>query len=64
MAHGNFKDLPKRTAYDKVLHKKLFNIAKNPKYDGHQRDLPSKAYNVFDKKFCTVRYLCYACYVS
>ena len=27
------------------------NIAKNPKYDGHQRDLAAIAYNFFDKKY-------------
>ena len=30
MAYGDFKYLPKRTASDKVLHEKTFNIAKNP----------------------------------
>ena len=37
MAFGEFKDLPKGTAADKVLHNKTFNIAKNPKYYGRQR---------------------------
>ena len=36
MAHGDFKDLLRRTASDKVLRNKVFNIAKNPKYDGYQ----------------------------
>ena len=35
MPYGNFKDLL-RTASDKVLHDKDFNIAKNPKNDGYQ----------------------------
>ena len=39
MAYGDFKDLKKRTASDKVLRDKAFNIAKNPKYDGYQRGL-------------------------
>ena len=30
MAYGDFKDLLRRTASDKVLHDKAFNIAKNP----------------------------------
>ena len=30
MAYGDFKYLPKRTASDKVLREKTFNIAKNP----------------------------------
>ena len=33
MAYGDFNDLPKRTASDKVLRDKAFNIAKYPKYD-------------------------------
>ena len=36
MAYGDFKDL---TASDKRLRDKAFNLAKNPKYDGYQRDL-------------------------
>ena len=36
MASGNFKNLPKRTASDKVLCDKVFNIAKNPKYHEYQ----------------------------
>ena len=39
MAYGDFKDLAKRTAADKVLKNKAFNIVKNPKYDGYQRRL-------------------------
>ena len=50
MAYGDFKDLAKRTASDKVLRDKAFNSAKNPKYDGYQRGLASMAYRFFDKK--------------
>ena len=32
MAYGDFKDLARRTASDKVLRDKAFNVAKNPKY--------------------------------
>ena len=32
MAYGDFKDFNRRTASDKVLHDKAFDIAKNPKY--------------------------------
>ena len=39
MAYGNFKDLTRRTATDKILRDKTFNIAKSPKYDGYQRGL-------------------------
>ena len=41
MSHGDFKDFTRRTASDKVLHNKSFNIAKNPNYDAYQRDLAS-----------------------
>ena len=47
MAHGDFKELKKRTAADKVLSDKSFNIAKNPKYDGYQRGLSSIVYKFF-----------------
>ena len=36
MAYGDFEDLPKRIASDKILPDKAFNIFKNPKYDGHR----------------------------
>ena len=35
MTYGDFKDLSRRTSSDKVLHDKVFNIAKNQKYDGY-----------------------------
>ena len=50
MAHGDFKNLAKRTASDKVLRDKPFNIAKNPKSDEYQRGLASMVYKFFDKK--------------
>ena len=50
MAYGDFKDLKRRTASDKVLRDKAFNIAKNPKYDGYKRGLASMVYKFFDKK--------------
>ena len=43
-------DVPRRTAFDKVLRDKVFNIAKNPKHDGYQRALASMVYKFFDKK--------------
>ena len=43
-------DLLRGVASDKVLRDKVFNIAKNPKYDEYQRGLVSVIYNVFDKK--------------
>ena len=50
MAYGDFKDLARRTATDKVLRDKAFNIAKDPKYDVYQRGLASMVYKFFDKK--------------
>ena len=41
MAYGNFRDLKRRTTSDKVLRDKIFNIAKNSKYDGYQKGLAS-----------------------
>ena len=37
-------------ASDKILRDKAFNFAKNPKYDGYQRELASMVYKFFDKK--------------
>ena len=34
IAYGDFEDLTRRTASDKVLRDKAFNIAKKIKYDG------------------------------
>ena len=50
MAYGYFKDLAKKTASDRVLRDKAFNIAKNPKYDAYQRGFDSTVYKLFDKK--------------
>ena len=41
MTYEDFKDLTRRTASDKFLRDKAFNIAKNTKYEGHQRGLAS-----------------------
>ena len=49
MAYGDFKDLAKRIAPDKVLRDKVFNVAKNPKYDVYQIGLASMVYKFFDK---------------
>ena len=50
ITYGDFKDLKKRTASDKILRDKVFNIVKNLKYDGYQRGLASLVYKFFDKK--------------
>ena len=49
MAYGDFKDLKRRTASDKILRDKAFNVTKNPKHDGYQRGLASMVYKFFDK---------------
>ena len=49
MAYRNLKDFWRRTASDKVLGDKTFNIAKNPKYIGYQRGLASLVYNFLNK---------------
>ena len=49
MGYGDFKDLARKTASDKVFRDEAFNIAKNPKYDGYQRGLASMVYKFFDK---------------
>ena len=54
MAYGEFKDLAKRTAADKVLRDKAFNIANDPKYDGYQRGLASMVYKFLIKRLQTV----------
>ena len=50
MAYGDFKDTKRRTASDKILRDKAFDIAKNPKYHGYQRGFASMVYKFFDKK--------------
>ena len=50
MAYADFKDLARRIASVKVFRDKAFNIAKNPKYDGYQRELASMVFKFFDKK--------------
>ena len=39
MAYGDFKDLNRRTASDKLLRDKAFNMTKILKYDEYQREL-------------------------
>ena len=49
MDYGDYNDSNRRTAADKILHDKAFNIAVNPKYHGYQRGLASVFYQFFDK---------------
>ena len=50
MAYGYFRDLNRRTAAEKLLRDKTFNIVKNPKYGGYQRGLASVIYKFFYQK--------------
>ena len=49
-AYSKYKTLTKRTQSDKILKRKAFEIANNPKYDGYQRGLASMVYKFFEKK--------------
>ena len=49
-AYSDSKDLTKRTVADKILKNKAFDIAKDPKYHGYQRELASMVYKFFDSK--------------
>ena len=44
-----FGNLAQRTASEKKLCDKTFNIANNPKYDGYQCGLSSMTYNFLTK---------------
>ena len=54
MAYSDFKDLKRRTASDKIFRDKVFNIARNPKYDGYQRGLASMVHKFCDKNLYQV----------
>ena len=49
MVYGDFRDLTRRSAFDKILRDKAFNIPKNPKYDGYERGHAAMFYKFFDK---------------
>ena len=49
VAYGDFQNLTRITAFDKMLCGKAFNLAKNPKYDRYQRGLASMVYQFVDK---------------
>ena len=49
MVFGDFKDLKKRIASDKILRDKAFDKAKNPKCDRYQGGLASMVCKFFDK---------------
>ena len=48
MTYGDFKDLGRRAAWDKILRNNT-NIAKNPRYDGYERGLVQWFINVLVK---------------
>ena len=50
MCYEDFNDSARRTASNKILCDKAFNIPKNPKCDGYQRGLASMVYKFFDKE--------------
>ena len=55
MAYQDFKELTWREAADKVLSDKIFNIAKNPKYDRYQSGLASMVYKFLLKRLLLVQ---------
>ena len=54
MTYGDFGDLSGITASDKVLHDIASYIAKNSKYDRHQRGAVSVVYKFFDETLLVV----------
>ena len=48
--YSDSKDSAKRTISDNILKDKAYEIARNRKYDGYQRALPSIVCKFFDKK--------------
>ena len=50
MTDKDFKDLTRRTAYNKILRNKVFNLAQNLKYYGYQKSLASMVYDFFERK--------------
>ena len=50
MAYGDCKYLTRRTASNKTLRDKTFNIATNSKSYGYQKGIASMVYEFFDKK--------------
>ena len=49
MAYGDFKDLIRRSASDKILRDKAFCIEKIPKCDGYYSRFAPMLYKLFDK---------------
>ena len=49
-AYSSCKDLAKRTISDKTLKDRAYEIARNRKHDGYQRELASMVYKIFHKE--------------
>ena len=49
-AYSDCKDLAKRTISDKIFKDQAYEIARNCKYDRHQKALTSMVYKFCDKK--------------
>ena len=50
MTNGDFKDITRGIASNKMLHDKKIFIPKNPKYYGCQRSPASMVYKLFNNK--------------
>ena len=50
MTDKDFKDLTRRTASNKILRNKVFNLAQNLKHYGYQKSLASRVYDFFERK--------------
>ena len=48
--YAKYKDVENRVISDQKLRNSAYDIASNPKYDGHQRGLASMVYKFFDSK--------------
>ena len=51
-ASSDFKDIKNRTAADKILRDKSYELAKDLNYYGSQRGLARIVYKFFNKKHC------------
>ena len=50
VTYGYFKDLPRRTSFNKILRGKAIDIGKNPKYNGYQRGIATIFFNFLIKR--------------
>ena len=52
--YGDFINILRRTASDKILHNKASTIVSNPQYDEYQRGLASIVYKFFETGIRTI----------